>query len=72
MEGVELVNLLRKELRKRIENGEKAPKYIQGSSVLGFHIPNLEKSSRAKRGNNGNRYERLLLDNSISTWIYFR
>ena len=48
MEGVELVNLLRKELRKRIENGEKAPKYTQGSSVLGFHIPNLKRISEAK------------------------
>jgi len=42
MDGLELVTGVRHEIRKRIKEGEKPPKFTIGTKVLLFHKPNLQ------------------------------
>lgn len=41
MEGLELVTMVRRELRKRIEEGNNAPRFKVGTKVVRFHIENM-------------------------------
>jgi hypothetical protein len=49
MEGLELVTGVRSELKKRIQDGEKAPSFVKGTKVVAFHIPNLVSASESEK-----------------------
>lgn len=44
MQGLELVTMVRRELKKRIDSGEKAPPHSVGTKVVAFHVPNCQNA----------------------------